>query len=559
MKRKIKTIIGVILFYIIISNFLGCSHAFSIDTANIKREYHTEEHLRYWNEDLNDWYYVGATIVKYLAPDGNKYPAYCVNRELPGVGISSNEYENYDVKVLELTTNNEIWRIIKNGYPYKTPYDMGVEAEEDAFLATKQAVYCVLYNRDPSTYFISSSDIERGGSDERGDKIKNAIVNLVNNAKNSSEVYTEGNFTISKTEAKEDDVDENYISSTYTLNSKFNIKDFSVNILDQIPEGTIITNVNNIEKTNFSQGESFKVLIPKISLGTIWNEDEITWNSQKISFNINVKANLKTYPILYAESLIPGTQNYVLTGTAFEEIEENTEFNYKTKGGEFKALKTTNDNNYWTNDKKNSPLPNTKYELRRLDTDKIIKTLETNSEGKFNLTGLPKGEYSLKEIEAPLFYIKDENIYKFKITGECEIINFKLENSPEICGFFNVEKTSNGYNEITNVKDNSKLSGAKYEIKDKYGNFIYSGITNDEGKFLEDLKLKPGEYTIYETEAPEGYILDKTIYNFTIPEINGEKVIIELKNNAMEYTKAEKEKPVKQTEITMPKLPRTGF
>ncbi len=114
MKIKFKIIIGIILFYTIISNFLICSYAVSIDSANIKREYHTEEHLRYWNEDLNDWYYVGATIVKYVANDGNKYPAYCVNRELLGVGLSDLEYDNYDVSISELYSNQTIWRALKN-------------------------------------------------------------------------------------------------------------------------------------------------------------------------------------------------------------------------------------------------------------------------------------------------------------------------------------------------------------------------------------------------------------------------------------------------------------
>ena len=559
MNKKIKTIVGIILFYIIISNFLVCSHAFSIESANIKREYHTEEHLRYWNIELNDWYYVGATIVKYIGPDGNKYPAYCLNKELPGIGMSSGEYENYDVDVSEVISNNEIWRIIKNGYPYKTPNQMGVEAEEDAFLATKQAVYCILYNIDPSTYYISKDDIERGGSDERGDKIKNAIVSLVTNAKNSTEIYTKGTFTISKTAAKEDEVDKNYISSTYTLSSNFNLKDYSVYILDEMPEGTLITDLNNNKKESFSSGESFKIMVPKASLFTIWNDDGISFTSQNINFNIKVQANLKTYPILYSKSRIAGTQNYALTGEAYEQEETITSFEYITKGGEVRVTKTTSDTNYWTSEEKNSKVANAKYELRRLDTNNVIKILETNSDGEFNFTGIPKGEYSLQEIEAPLYYKKDENIYKFKITEELQIINYNLENSPEICGFFNIEKTSNGENIMANKKDGEKLNGAKYEIKDKYGKFIYSGITDEEGKFIDDLKLEPGEYVIYETEAPEGYILDKTIYNFIITETNGEKVIIKLKNNAVSYSKEHpKEEKIKE-EIYLPKLPKTGF
>ncbi len=559
MNKKIKLVIGIILFFIVISNFLTCSYAFSIDSANIKREHVVEHHLRYWDEAENISKYAGATLVEYTSPDGNKYPAYCLNKELPGVGVTSGEYENYDVDISEVISNNQIWRVIKNGYPYNSPSQMGVETEDDAFLATKYAVYCILYNINPETYFISMDDIERGGCDERGDKTKNAIVNLVNNARNGSETYKKGIVTITKSEVKEDDLDKNYISSIYTVNSNVYIKDYTVYVLDKMPEGTLIADISNNQKTSFSSGEKFKVLIPKTSIGTIWNEDGTTWHSQSIKFNIKVQANLKTYPILYAVSKIPGTQNYALSGESYELEEENTNFEYTTKGGEVKVIKTTTDTNYWTENEKNGAVPNAKYELRRLDTNQVVNVLETNSEGKFNFTGLPKGKYSLQEIEAPLYYEKDENVYNFEITEELQIINYNLEDTPQICGFFNIEKTSNGKNTAMNKEDGDKLQGAKYEIKDKYGKYVYTGITDEDGNFIEDLKLEPGEYVIYEIEAPQGYILDKTKYNFTISEENGKRVVIKLKDDALSYKKEKpkEEKPAKENYA--PKLPKTGF
>ena len=559
MNKKIKLIVGIILFFIVISNYLVCSYAFSIDSANIKREHVVEHHLRYWDDELNTSKYAGATLVTYTDPNGNKYPAYCLNKELPGVGVTEGEYENYDVDISEVISNNQIWRVIKNGYPYKSPSQMGVETEDDAFLATKYAVYCILYNINPETYFISMDDTERGGCDERGDKTKNAIVNLVNNARNGSEVYKKGTLSITKSEVKEDDLDKNYISCIYTISSNVSIKDYSVYVLDKMPDGTLITDINNNQKTNFNSGEKFKVLIPKTSIGTIWNKDGLTWHSQNIKFSIKVQANLKTYPILYAVSKISGTQNYALSGEIYELEEEFSSFEYTTKGGEVKVKKTTSDKNYWTEDEKNGAVPNAKYELKRLDTDTVIKVLETNSEGKFNFTGLPKGKYSLQEIEAPLYYKKDENVYKFEITEELQVVNYSLEDMPIICGFFNIEKTSNGKNTVMNKEDGETLQGAKYEIKDKYGKYVYTGITDEDGKFIEDLKLEPGEYVIYEIEAPEGYILDKTKYSFEISETNGERTVIKLKDDVISFKKEEPKEEKPSKENYAPKLPKTGF
>ena len=75
---------------------------------------------------------------------------------------------------------------------------MGVENEYDAFVATKQAVYSILYGYDAGTRF-------RGG-DSRGTAIANAIVNLVNIGRNGTQTpYTAGISTQKVGDFKEDD------------------------------------------------------------------------------------------------------------------------------------------------------------------------------------------------------------------------------------------------------------------------------------------------------------------------------------------------------------------
>ena len=49
---------------------------------------------------------------------------------------------------------------------------MGVYDKYDAFVATKQAIYSILYNRDVDTFYR--------GTDERGVAIFNAIKSMVN-------------------------------------------------------------------------------------------------------------------------------------------------------------------------------------------------------------------------------------------------------------------------------------------------------------------------------------------------------------------------------------------
>lgn len=69
---------------------------------------------------------------------GNKfYPAYCMNVNLDGV-----EKGSYDINISDYINNEKIWRVVTHGFPYN---NLGL-SDDDAFLVTKMAVYCVSGN-----------------------------------------------------------------------------------------------------------------------------------------------------------------------------------------------------------------------------------------------------------------------------------------------------------------------------------------------------------------------------------------------------------------------------
>ena len=86
---------------------------------------------------------------------------------------------DYTVDINSVIEDERLWRTVINGYPYQTPASMGVENEYDAFVATKQAIYSVIYGTDVESYY-------RGG-DSRGVAIKNAIVRLVDIGRNGTQ------------------------------------------------------------------------------------------------------------------------------------------------------------------------------------------------------------------------------------------------------------------------------------------------------------------------------------------------------------------------------------
>ena len=77
------------------------------------------------------------------ADNGKEYPAYCLNVELTGVGDKIAPYETINNGKI---TDVGLWRVIINGYPYKSLESLGVISEEEAYTATKQAIYCYIYN-----------------------------------------------------------------------------------------------------------------------------------------------------------------------------------------------------------------------------------------------------------------------------------------------------------------------------------------------------------------------------------------------------------------------------
>ena len=125
MKKKIAVIRTLI---IILMNLIPmkANAAAPIDSAYIYATKKTDG-LLLWN---------GLHIHTHMAvynKDGKEYPAYCMDRELPGVEIGISQ----TVDVNNVINNVKVWRAIINGYPYKSIAELGCATEEEAYLLMK--------------------------------------------------------------------------------------------------------------------------------------------------------------------------------------------------------------------------------------------------------------------------------------------------------------------------------------------------------------------------------------------------------------------------------------
>ncbi|MEM5611786.1 SpaA isopeptide-forming pilin-related protein [Bacillus thuringiensis] len=145
---------------------------------------------------------------------------------------------------------------------------------------------------------------------------------------------------------------------------------------------------------------------------------------------------------------------------------------------------------------------------------KKVAELKTDESGKVMSPKLPLGEYTVKETKAPAGYKLSNKEWKVTIQNEKEVVKVEAENE-KILGSLQIIKMDD--------KDQTKrLAGAEFTLKDAKGNVVKEGITTDKSGTVKVNGLVPGEYTLEETKAPEGYELTKQIIHVTV---DGEKFV----------------------------------
>ena len=364
MKKKISIIISIALILITLIQM----SSFAIEPAKNVKVYSKgkTDGLLIWN---------GARIHTYIAvyeKDGKEYPAYCLNRELPGVELGPQL-----VDINKQVSNAMVWRVVVNGYPYKSISELGCNTEDEAYLATKQAVYCILTDRDPNTY----SPIG-----EAGERTLNALKQIVNAARSSGATKPSSELTINQQNSlwEIDNIDSKYISQTFGVSAQASINEYDVAATDNNIEGLKIVDENNNEKSTFKYNEKFKILLP------------ITNATQDGNFVLEVSGKVATKAVLYGEAQETTLQNYAMTGNIYEDGIGSKKV-YYTKN-ETKIIINKKDK------KEENVLKGVEFELLDNDKNVLYTGLITDENGQIQIDNLLPGKYFIKETKTLLGY-----------------------------------------------------------------------------------------------------------------------------------------------------------
>ncbi|MGO1478965.1 SpaA isopeptide-forming pilin-related protein [Senegalia sp. (in: firmicutes)] len=166
-------------------------------------------------------------------------------------------------------------------------------------------------------------------------------------------------------------------------------------------------------------------------------------------------------------------------------------------------------------------LQGAKFTLKDEDGN-LIDTLTTNVDGRAVFSNLIKGMYYLEEIEAPEGYELNDIEYEIEASYSGYDIQMTIENSKKKLGSITINKVDGDTGEV--------LPGAEFELKDSNGDVIDTLLTDQNGKAKKE-NLPKGKYTLYETAAPQGYIIywQDREYDVEITEDNLD-IVQEVKN-----------------------------
>ncbi|MDA2015986.1 SpaA isopeptide-forming pilin-related protein [Bacillus cereus] len=176
------------------------------------------------------------------------------------------------------------------------------------------------------------------------------------------------------------------------------------------------------------------------------------------------------------------------------------------------------------------------FKIVDMNGNDVRSDLTTNKDGKISVSDLRPGDYQFIETKAPTGYDLNAKPIPFTITkGQSQVTSVTALNS-----------LTTGSMELTKVDidHNGTLEGAIFNILDQDGKVVREGLKTDgHGKLIVN-DLKPGNYQLVETKAPEGYQLDASPISFTIEKAQASPLQITVSNKKVESSSGGDNKPI---------------
>lgn len=410
---------------------------------------------------------------------------------------------SYQVDLTKILDDERLYRVILNGYPYKTPSQLGVADKYDAYMATKQAINSVMLGRNVTSVYR--------GTNTAGNNVVKAIKKLTDIGRNGTQTFETPNLRISKVGSFTET--GNYYIQEYKVNADVPISTYKIQSTANLPANSYIADTSNNGKTTFNADENFRLVVPKSSL-----------TSNISNAIINIKSKCKTYPVFYGKTTISSAQNYAVTYDPYGDYTARISDNIETNTGKIKIIK---------NDAETSqPIKDVTFQLSKKDGT-VIANATTNANGEATFSSLYQGDYVLKELSTNDNYILDES--SFDVNVEYNKTTTKTITNEHKRGDLKLYKID---------KDNHKVTLGNVEFQlysEEFKRVIGTYYTDVNGE-LEIKNLRTGNYKLIETKTNKWYNLaDNTNIEVKWDEETSKTIENELKKGQVRIVKVDNE------------------
>ena len=491
-----KRFITFLLFFIIVLPFLQTS----VTTMAAESGSVTKKITVVKGKDINDIQYKGMNVLHSSAwwydDNGKKHPAFCVDPNKAGPGeIPAGQY---DVNVTGAETNEKIAAILNNSIPYKTYQELGVANEEEAYAATKAAIWCVI---GVSSY--TDKNLWQSPGNPNVKTLFDKLVNLALSNPDPVQQAVYGSAKIDKEPVLDGDIYYQRFKVTETSNSGKYIDSYKVELTGDYPNGTKITDESGVEKTNFKGDENFVIRVPA---------SEVPENDT-VEANVQITATLFSNVILIGKPLdgLEGQVQDMEIAMPYQDVITSAKMSVPNKpdtpdtpnpppgSGNLIVIKLDARDNA-------TPLEGVTFDCYN-SNGQLIDTGTTDASGKWTPQIPGAGTYTIIE--------RDTN-NKYQLTAPTSQV-ITVQNDKTATVTFRDYPSQTVIVEKEDSETGEPIPGVQYEIMqiDGKGAWRATGKTDAEGKITwED--VPDGTYLVREVSTVEGYILDQTPQYVTV-------------------------------------------
>ncbi len=393
--------------------------------------------------------------------------------------------------------------IIKNGWPNKTftgnakkdyyitqsaiweyfDQTKGSHNWNTSFTAKSTGMKAHVYN------LVTAAKVAKNSDNEVNPTLKVNVSNTIMNLNSDKTYFVSGEIGVTLVSTK----------GTYTVS------------LESAPAGTILKNTNGEIKTEFNDGEKFVVYVPASSIQ----------NGEKGSVTFKIHATGVTYVTYSYSSGKSGYQKIAPTET-YEELTDLVSAPLTLEFSKDKIVTKVRISKQDIATKKE--LPGAMLSIKDSNGKVVEQWMSTNE--PHYIEGLTPGKYTLGEAIAPAGYVLSYEQIPFTVRDDGTVTTVIMYNAKE-----NVTKVKISKQDISSKEE---LPGATLEIKDSNGKVVEKWVSTNEPHYVEGLPA--GEYTLTETQAPDGYVLSKESVKFTVKG-NGSVTNVTMYNAKQKVTK----------------------